>query len=68
MRHRFARVCLSAVVSASVGLGTACATNPATGRPDLVMMSEDQEIALGRKYHWEIQKVHRVYEDSELRA
>ena len=31
-----------------------CAVNPATGRSDFVMMSEQQELDLGRRYNQEI--------------
>jgi predicted Zn-dependent protease len=43
-----------------------CATNPVTGRPDLVLMSEQQEVALGRQAHEEILKRYRVYPDPAL--
>ncbi|MGI9301922.1 MAG: M48 family metalloprotease, partial [Gammaproteobacteria bacterium] len=46
--------------------GSGCATNPVSGNPDFVMMSEDQEIALGRQYHAEILKVFRKYDDPDL--
>jgi len=32
-------------------LVSACSTNPVSGKKDFVMMSEDQEINLGRDYH-----------------
>lgn len=44
----------------------ACATNPVTGRSDFVMMSEEQELALGRQYHQEILKLNPAYDDPEL--
>lgn len=47
---------------------TGCATNPATGKSDLVFMSESQEIALGRQYHEQILKQYEPYEDAELQA
>ena len=34
----------------------ACAVNPATGRPDLVMMSESTEIKKGKDLHEKILK------------
>lgn len=45
---------------------TACATNPATGSADFVLMSEEQEISLGRKYSTEVVKEIPVYDDPEL--
>ncbi len=44
----------------------ACALNPATGDNDLVFMSENQEIALGREYHKEVVKQYEPFADQEL--
>lgn len=43
-----------------------CATNPATGSQDLVMMSEQDEIALGKQAHQDILRQYSVYNDLEL--
>ena len=53
---------------AALLLLTACATNPVTGGSDFVLMSEEQEISLGRKYSAEIVKQMPAYEDPELSA
>lgn len=45
-RRRLLLLCLPL----SLGLAS-CAVNPVTGGRDLVFMSEDQEIELGRKFH-----------------
>jgi len=45
-----------------------CAQNPATGRNDFVMMSERQELELGRRYNQEILKQHPRYADAALQA
>jgi len=45
-----------------------CATNPVTGRQDLVFMSEQQEIGLGQQSHQEILKRYRVYPDAGLQT
>lgn len=44
----------------------ACATNPATGGQDIVMMSEQEEIALGRKAHQQVLKQYGTYDDPKL--
>lgn len=44
----------------------ACATNPVTGGSDFVLMSEEQEISLGRKYSAEVVKETPVYDDPDL--
>jgi len=45
-----------------------CAVNPATGGQDLVLMSEESEIALGRKTNKEILQQYSVYDDPKLQA
>lgn len=43
-----------------------CAANPATGKHDYVLMSESEELALGRKHSKEVLKQYRVYDDPAL--
>ena len=43
-----------------------CATNPVTGRPDVVMMSEAQELQLGREEHAKIMQQYGRYDDLAL--
>ncbi len=45
-----------------------CATNPVTGQADFVLMSEKQEISMGRRYDPEIRKKYGVYDDPKLQA
>jgi predicted Zn-dependent protease len=45
-----------------------CATNPVTGGKDFVLMSESEEISLGRKYHQQITLEMPVYENAALTA
>ncbi|CAN5169178.1 M48 family metalloprotease [soil metagenome] len=45
-----------------------CALNPATGGPDLVLMSEGKEIDLGRRMHPEVLKTFPRYPDEALQA
>ena len=44
----------------------ACATNPATGKKEFSLMSEAQEIELGKNMDGEIRREMGVYEDAEL--
>lgn len=39
-----------------VGALGGCAVNPATGKSDFVMMSEQQELGMGARYNQEILK------------
>ncbi|PYQ59288.1 MAG: peptidase M48, partial [Acidobacteria bacterium] len=43
-----------------------CSTNPATGKPQLALISEQQEIQLGRDYDQQIQRLLGVYPDPRL--
>jgi predicted Zn-dependent protease len=45
-----------------------CAVNPATGKTDFVMLSEEQEIDLGRNYAQEIARQYPRYADEKLQA
>ena len=44
----------------------ACATNPVTGKQDLVLVSERQEQALGQQAHAQTLQQYRVYQDTAL--
>lgn len=50
----------------ALGQLTACATNPVSGSQDIVFMSEQQEISLGRKTHQQVLAQYGVYDDPEL--
>lgn len=57
------------IISLSLLVGlfiSGCATNPVSGKPNLVLMSEQQEIATGKKYHQEVMKQYRPYNDPAL--
>lgn len=45
-----------------------CATNPVTGKQDFVLMSEAQEINLGKQAHQQVMKQYRPYNDSALQS
>lgn len=45
-----------------------CATNPVSGTPDFVLLSEDQEIELGRANDPKIRAQFGLYDDPELQA
>ena len=51
-----------------VALLASCATNPVTGKQDFMMISEEEEINLGKKYHQEILKQYKLYENPKLQA
>ena len=43
-----------------------CATNPATGKPQIALISEQQEIEMGREYDQQIQQQLGLYRDPKL--
>jgi predicted Zn-dependent protease len=45
-----------------------CATNPVTGKTDVVTMSAAQEVEIGRKMHPQILQEYGRYQDEELQA
>ncbi|UVE18256.1 M48 family metalloprotease [Pseudomonas sp. LS44] len=58
---------MSLLLLAVVGLA-GCATNPATGESNFVMMSEQQELDLGARANQDIVKQYPRYEDAKLQA
>jgi predicted Zn-dependent protease len=44
----------------------ACATNPVTGEREFTLMSESQEIAMGRESDAQVRAEMGVYTDQEL--
>ena len=56
-----------AAISISVLLFlSSCATNPVTGTPDFVTITEQQEISIGASYHEKILEENKVIENKEL--
>ena len=47
-------------------LAAGCATNPVTGKPQLAMMTVQQEIEMGRQAHQEVLQTMGAYEDPGL--
>ena len=45
-----------------------CASNPVTGKQDFVLMSEKQEINLGKQAHQQIMQQYRPYNDPALQS
>lgn len=43
-----------------------CATNPATGRRQLILMSEAEEVQIGKQNHEQIRQQMGVYDDPDL--
>ena len=66
-RSLAAAVRLGSLVGVVLG-ASACATNPVSGGKDFVMMSEDQEIQLGRANDPKIRQQFGVYDDPKLQA
>ena len=59
----FARLLLPLIAASAV---TACATNPATGKKEVSLMSEAQEVELGQQLDGEVRRQMGVYDDPAL--
>jgi predicted Zn-dependent protease len=57
---------ITLIVLISLWLIYGCATNPVTGKRDLMLLSEEQEIAMGQQSDPEIIATFGLYEDQEL--
>ena len=54
------------ILSLTLALGAACATNPATGRRQISLMSEAQEISIGQEQDLLVKKEMGLYNDPAL--
>jgi predicted Zn-dependent protease len=55
-----------AIALALIALVAACATNPVTGKREITLMSESQEISIGQENHPQILREMGQYNDPEL--
>lgn len=62
--HYFKSMVISTLIAAAAG----CAFNPATNRPDLVLMSQEKEIKIGREMHQKLVDSTPIYKDPVLTA
>lgn len=63
------RILILACISASaLGTLTSCAVNPATGTPNIVMMTENREKEIGKEEHEKVASSQAFFEDEELLA
>lgn len=53
------------VLFIAVAMST-CATNPVTGKKDFVLMTEAQEIAMGKEYDPQVVAMYGIYQDEPL--
>ena len=70
MLRRFVnrRVPLMAMVVAGLLGLQACAVNPATGTPNIVLMTESRELEIGKEEHDKVMASMRVIQDARLNA
>jgi predicted Zn-dependent protease len=54
------------ITAIALALLAGCAQNPVTGKTDFVMMSESQEVAVGRQADVQIKQQYKVYESKPL--
>lgn len=59
---------LISFLAAGIMLANSCAKNPVTGKREVVLMSEEQEIAMGKEADPQIVATFGLYDDPELQA
>jgi predicted Zn-dependent protease len=57
---------LGSVLALVAGAAVACATNPVTGKKEISLVSEAQEIAMGQQADAEVRREMGLYDDPEL--
>ena len=57
---------IAAISTSAILFLSSCATNPVTGTPDFVTITEQQEISIGASYHEKILEENKVIENKEL--
>jgi predicted Zn-dependent protease len=63
---RLRSILATAVLAGTLAVAGGCATNPVTGKHDIVTTSEAQEIELGRKMHPQVLQQYGRYDDEAL--
>jgi len=63
----FKRIVLGMIVILFL-LSASCAMNPVSGGPELMLLSESEEIQLGKQTDVQVRKQYGVYEDQKLNA
>ena len=54
------------IIALALAMLAGCAQNPVTGKSDFVMMSESQEVAVGRQADVQVKQQYKVYESKAL--
>ena len=67
-RRRFVRMVTRFMLVAILFWTVSCATNPVSGGPELMLLSEQDEIKLGSETDREVRSQYGVYEDADLEA
>jgi predicted Zn-dependent protease len=58
--------CRGILAALAVSVAAACATNPVTGKKQMTLLSEAEELAIGQQQDQEIRREMGVYDDPEL--
>ena len=69
IKHRmYNKVSIASCLALIGVVATGCATNPATGKSQIMLVSEQQEIEMGRREDRNATRAFGVYNDPELQA
>ena len=67
-RRRFTAMAAGALVIGAVTLLSSCAANPVSGKQDFMLISEQEEIDMGKKVDASVIKEYGLYDDPRLTA
>ena len=59
-------MCRKIIITFLIVFTSSCATNPVSGIPDFVTITEQQEISIGASYHKQILEENKIIDNKEL--
>jgi predicted Zn-dependent protease len=68
IKRHFRAALVSLGIAGLLFWNVSCAVNPVSGRPELMLLSEADEINLGRETDRQVVEEHGIYKDAELSA
>jgi predicted Zn-dependent protease len=67
-KNAILRISVGIILIGLIAWAISCAVNPVTGKKEFMLMTESDEIALGKQSDQEVSQSYGIYEDAELNA